>query len=149
MDERRSSAFFARGSSSWTEVIPKTEHNRLFLDCDYASSTLGPIADWGPSLRLYASMVFADSRGAVVYWGHNRTAIYNENYIPHIGGLHPFLVSKAKGTIIRYTWFLISRCRWAGASSKLFLRLRKALDQYSTRLLIPGRPSKLMTCNFS
>lgn len=47
----------------WTDAIPRTAHNSLFLDCDFASTSLGPMSTWGQALRLYASMIFADSRG--------------------------------------------------------------------------------------
>ena len=89
------SAFFAPGASSWTKVIPRTEHNALFLDCDYGSTTLGPIQDWGPALRLYASMVFVDSRGACVYWGPDRIAFYNKKFAASAGEAHPFLMGKS------------------------------------------------------
>ena len=45
---------------SWTDCIPRTDHNAIFLDCDYSSTTLGPKSEWGPSLRAYTTMVFAD-----------------------------------------------------------------------------------------
>lgn len=84
----------AQGSPSWTAVIPRTEHNAIFLDCDYGPTPLGPIKDWGPALRLYASMVFTDSRGACVYWGPNKTAFYNENFAVCCGGAHPYLMGR-------------------------------------------------------
>ncbi|KAK5751900.1 hypothetical protein LTS12_018006 [Elasticomyces elasticus] len=70
----------AQGSKSWTDSIPKTAHNSLFLNHDWSSTTLGPVDEWGPALRLYASMIFADNRGAVLWWGDDRVAFYNEEF---------------------------------------------------------------------
>lgn len=52
----------------WTDCIPRTDHNALFLDYDFSSTTLGPKSEWGPALKSYTTMVFADSRGACLYW---------------------------------------------------------------------------------
>ena len=76
-------------SGSWTDIIPRTEHNTLFLDADYSHTTLGPKESWGTALQLYASMVFADSRGAGVYWGPNKTCFYNDKFAPCLGRMHP------------------------------------------------------------
>ncbi|KAK3617808.1 hypothetical protein LTR56_025042 [Elasticomyces elasticus] len=86
---------FAQGPKSWTDSIPKTAHNSLFLNYDWSSTTLGPIDEWGPALRLYASMIFADSRGAVLWWGHDRVAFYNEEYVANLGGIHPYLMGRS------------------------------------------------------
>ncbi|KAK4898405.1 hypothetical protein LTR27_004001 [Elasticomyces elasticus] len=94
-NERVSHHFFAQGSKSWTDSIPRTAHNSLFLEYDWSSTTLGPIDEWGPALRLYASMIFADSRGAVLWWGHDRVAFYNEEYVANLGGLHPYLMGRS------------------------------------------------------
>ncbi|KAH9842300.1 autoinducer 2 sensor kinase/phosphatase luxQ [Teratosphaeria destructans] len=79
---------------SWTDCIPTTDHNQIFLDCDYGRTTLGPIAQWGPALRIYASMVFADGRGAGVYWGRDKTAFYNEKFAATLGSKHPALMGR-------------------------------------------------------
>jgi signal transduction histidine kinase len=79
---------------TWTDCIPRTEHNAIFLDCDYSSSTLGPKSEWGPSLRAYTTMAFADSRGACIYWGLNKVAIYNENFAVTAGKAHPLLMGR-------------------------------------------------------
>ncbi|KAK5708145.1 hypothetical protein LTR97_000685 [Elasticomyces elasticus] len=85
----------AQGSKSWTDSIPKTAHNSLFLNYDWSSTTLGPVDEWGPALRLYASMIFADNRGAVLWWGDDRVAFYNEEYVANLGGIHPYLMGRS------------------------------------------------------
>ena len=79
---------------TWTDCIPRTEHNSIFLECDYSSTTLGPKSGWGPSLRAYTTMVFADSRGACVYWGPDKIAIYNEDFGIMAEKIHPRLMGR-------------------------------------------------------
>ena len=77
---------------TWTDCIPRTEHNALFLDYDFATTPLGPKSEWSPVLRAYVTMIFADSRGACLYWGPERIAIYNEGFAVSCEGAHPFLM---------------------------------------------------------
>jgi hypothetical protein len=81
--------------STWTDCIPRTDHNAIFLDCDYSSTTMGPKSEWGPSLRAFTTMAFADSRGACIYWGPNKVAIYNEPFAVSCEKAHPFLMGKS------------------------------------------------------
>jgi PAS domain S-box-containing protein len=76
----------------WTDCIPRTEHNALFLNYDFATTPLGPKSEWSPILRAYVTMIFADSRGACLYWGPDQIAIYNEGFAVSCEGAHPFLM---------------------------------------------------------
>ncbi|GAB7336200.1 hypothetical protein MBLNU13_g08969t2 [Cladosporium sp. NU13] len=76
----------------WSDCIARTEHNALFLDYDFATTPLGPKSGWSAVLRAYVTMVFADSRGACLYWGPDRIAIYNESFAVSCEGAHPFLM---------------------------------------------------------
>lgn len=77
---------------SWTDCIPRTAHNALFLDYDFATTPLGPKSEWSTVLRAYVTMIFADSRGACLYWGPDKIAIYNEGFAVSCEGAHPFLM---------------------------------------------------------
>lgn len=46
-------------------------------------------------MRMYASMVFADSRAACVYWGPDKIAIYNTKFAMCCEGAHPDLMGKS------------------------------------------------------
>ena len=87
-------AFFAQGSSSWTNVLPTTEHLGIFRRADHARTVLGPLSDWGPALRFFTTMVFADSRAACLYWGKDHIAIYNENASVMMGQAHPDMLGR-------------------------------------------------------
>ncbi|KAF2106850.1 hypothetical protein BDV96DRAFT_654410 [Lophiotrema nucula] len=76
----------------WTASLPDTEHVRFFRDTDWARSKLGHYAQWPESLRLLAGMVLADSRAAVLWWGPDLVAIYNEGYRPLAASTHPKLM---------------------------------------------------------
>lgn len=78
--------------ASWTDWIPRTEHNNLFLNYDFSTTPLGDKAVWSSSLRAYVNMLFADSRGACIYWGPDRIAVYNEAFAVTSEGAHPFLM---------------------------------------------------------
>lgn len=82
---------------SWLDNIPKSVHTKHFLEADFASTALGSLESWGAALRLYASMVFADSRAACVYWGPNKVAFYNEKFAESVQGKHPYLMSHGFG----------------------------------------------------
>jgi hypothetical protein len=44
------------------------------------------------ALCAYATTVFADSRGACVYWESDSIAMYNEVFAASSGGTHPYLI---------------------------------------------------------
>ncbi|KAK6433323.1 hypothetical protein LTR95_010498 [Oleoguttula sp. CCFEE 5521] len=77
---------------AWTESVPNTEHNALFLNFDWTKTSLGRLSNWDPILRAYACMVFADSRGACLYWGAKQVALYNAEFAVFSGGAHPRLM---------------------------------------------------------
>ncbi|KAL5120426.1 hypothetical protein ACEQ8H_001716 [Pleosporales sp. CAS-2024a] len=76
----------------WTLDLPQTDHVRLFRTTDWASTDLGPLRDWSPTLRLFVGFVLASSRAACLWWGPSLVAIYNDAYAPLAGKLHPSLM---------------------------------------------------------
>lgn len=84
----------AEDDASWVSTLPHTEHVDLFRKTDYGP-TLGPASAWGPALRCYTSMVFADTRASVIYWGSDHVAIYNEKSAEVMGEGHPNLMGKS------------------------------------------------------
>ncbi|KAF2820431.1 hypothetical protein CC86DRAFT_471509 [Ophiobolus disseminans] len=79
-------------AQDWTALLPKTTHVRFFRSTDWASTSLGPLEDWSPTLRLFTTFVLADSRAACLWWGENLIAIYNEAYAPLAAEVHPALM---------------------------------------------------------
>lgn len=71
----------------WTEVLPKTEHVDKFLnDIDWQNTSLGELDNWPRSLQVYLNIVFADSQAAVIYWGDDLVALYNESFTKLVSG---------------------------------------------------------------
>jgi hypothetical protein len=52
----------------WTLDLPDTPHVRFFRETAWATSALGPLAQWDAALRLFTRMIFADSRAACLWW---------------------------------------------------------------------------------
>jgi hypothetical protein len=77
---------------SWTSTLPSSNHVNFFRNFSWDTTSLGPCDSWPHSLRLHTHMLFSDSRPAAIYWGPERTAIYNENIVPLLGELHPALM---------------------------------------------------------
>jgi hypothetical protein len=52
----------------WTLDLPDTAHVRFFRERDWARSRLGPLRGWNHTLKLFARMLFADSRAVCLWW---------------------------------------------------------------------------------
>ncbi|KAG6008768.1 hypothetical protein E4U21_003966 [Claviceps maximensis] len=68
------------------------EHIKFAKTRDWASTPLGPMADWSTDLRTMSSLVMATPHPAAMYWGPECVAIYNEAYISLAGQKHPQLM---------------------------------------------------------
>ncbi|CAJ0894159.1 response regulator [Ralstonia flatus] len=62
------------------------------LAFDWASTELGPIEDWPPSLRAAVQMVLASPVPLVMLWGRHGYMVYNDAYAEFAGGRHPYLL---------------------------------------------------------
>ncbi|KAJ8606563.1 hypothetical protein MRB53_040863 [Persea americana] len=80
---------------AWLEHLPPSEHISLFRSTDWSSTPLGPLNAWDPSLRFAVNMVFNDTRPAVVYWGPEMIAVYNERFIEIAADAHPMLMGRS------------------------------------------------------
>lgn len=76
----------------WTDDLPDTDQVRFFKSTNWSASLLGPVHTWNTALRLHTHSVLADSRPACLYWGPEKTAIYNEHFAIMAGGAHPMLM---------------------------------------------------------
>ena len=59
---------------------------------DWASTELGPIQDWPPSLRAAVQIVLACPVPLVMLWGRHGYMVYNDAYAEFAGGRHPYLL---------------------------------------------------------
>ena len=64
---------------------------------DWPRSPLGPVTDWPPSLRI-ATRICLTSRFPMIVWcGPELRMIYNDAYLPLMGGKHPALGQPGAG----------------------------------------------------
>ncbi|ORY01584.1 putative histidine kinase-like protein M3YPp [Clohesyomyces aquaticus] len=78
----------------WTADLVQTPHVHFFRSTDWASSRLGPLETWSPTLRLFVRMIFADSRAACLWWEPDLVAIYNGSYRQIAAKTHPRLMGR-------------------------------------------------------
>ncbi|MBA4090836.1 MAG: hybrid sensor histidine kinase/response regulator [Sphingobium sp.] len=65
-----------------------------------ASSPLGPVDGWSPTLVSTVRLMLSSRAEIVLFWGPDFCALYNESYVPTIGDKHP----RALGRPAREGW---------------------------------------------
>ena len=59
---------------------------------DWATTSLGPIPRWPPSLKTIVNLVLQSPVPLVTLWGPDGIMIYNDAYAVFAGARHPFLL---------------------------------------------------------
>ncbi|HET7849545.1 MAG TPA: ATP-binding protein [Pseudolabrys sp.] len=77
-----------------------SEMRRRLDEFDWAATALGPRARWSPALNFAVDLVLASGFPMVVRWGPELINIYNDAYVPLLGGKHP----AAFGQPLRAMW---------------------------------------------
>jgi hypothetical protein len=72
----------------------------LIRSFDWASTPLGPIAQWPESLKATTGFLVRSSVPIVLLWGADGIMIYNDAYSVFAGGRHPKLL----GSKVREGW---------------------------------------------
>nr|POE78664.1 hypothetical protein CFP56_62915 [Quercus suber] len=96
--------FFEKNSTRWLDSLLSDANLDRFRACDFGSTSLGRLEDWGPALRMYASMIFADSRGSCVYWGTERVTFYNEKFSNFLADRGPSMMGKSLAEAMPIVW---------------------------------------------
>ena len=91
-----------QGVDAWLErVFALSEMGQAIQDFDWASTSLGPIADWPEGLRLAVAVCLSSRFPMLVTWGPDLIKIYNDGYRPMLGKhKHP----GALGSPARKVW---------------------------------------------
>ncbi|WP_293399620.1 PAS domain-containing sensor histidine kinase [Phenylobacterium sp.] len=58
---------------------------RLVRSFDWASTPLGPAADWPPELKTMVNFILESQFPAVIIWGEHLLTIYNDAFLPILG----------------------------------------------------------------
>lgn len=78
---------------AYPSVLP-SPHLQFFLEFDWESTELGSVSTWSTSLRRMVNILMSDPRPAAMYWGRQRTMMYNEPYVRVTGQRHPSMMGK-------------------------------------------------------
>ncbi len=76
----------------WTRNPPPSflsPFHLLIRNVDWGKTSFGPMACWPTELRTIVRLMMLDTTPVVLYWGKNRSIIYNEAYMPLVGQRHP------------------------------------------------------------
>ena len=66
---------------------------------DWASTPLGPLAQWSIALRVVVEQMLSSKIAACLFWGDDLIAIHNDAFLPILGDRH-----NALGQPMRDTW---------------------------------------------
>lgn len=84
-------------SFDWTtypEPSSLSEHVKFARNYDWASTSIGALETWSPQLRTMTNIVMLDPSPAVLFWGEELVAFYNEGYVNIAGSRHPALMGQ-------------------------------------------------------
>ncbi|KAL2061257.1 hypothetical protein VTL71DRAFT_7530 [Oculimacula yallundae] len=81
---------------AYPAVVPSSFH-KFFMEFNWASTELGPVDSWTTNLRRAVSFLLGDPRPSAMYWGRQRTVLYNEAYGHITGQKHPGMMGKTFG----------------------------------------------------
>jgi signal transduction histidine kinase/FixJ family two-component response regulator len=74
---------------------------------DWKRTPLGPLEDWPISLRAAAAMVVENRFPMTLFWGPDLCHIYNDAYIPVLGGKHPAALGQPARAVWSEIWPII------------------------------------------
>ena len=74
---------------------------------DWASTPLGPMDQWPPSLRIAVGICLSSRFPMFVWWGAHLVNIYNDAYIPILGEKHPEALGRPAQPTWREIWDVV------------------------------------------
>jgi hypothetical protein len=83
------------------------EMARLVRALDWASTPLGPFANWPQSLRSALSICLGSRFPIVIYWGPDLVVLYNDAYAEILGQKHPWALGRPCREVWSEIWDVI------------------------------------------
>src|SRR3954466_3946272 len=77
---------------------------RLVLEYDWSSTSLGAEEDWSPTLRTVVSTALNSRFGMLLMWGPELVMVYNDAYGPPLGNRHPMALGKRVADVWVDVW---------------------------------------------
>lgn len=65
------------------------EHCRLVKNFDWSRTSLGSMQGWSPTTLNTIMYLLSETDPCAIFWGPERTIVYNEAYVSLLGALHP------------------------------------------------------------
>ena len=72
-----------------TTLCPDGEMSRLIREKDWSRTSIGPIEQWSPTLKIMVDFLLANRFPLLLWWGPQYVSIYNDAYRPILGTKHP------------------------------------------------------------
>lgn len=79
----------------------------LMREFDWASTALGPIANWPESLKTTVGIVLASPFPMLIWWGPQLHHLYNDAYRPVLGDKHPASIGKPGSEVWSEIWHIL------------------------------------------
>jgi len=83
-----------------TRLSPDGEMLRLIREKDWSRTSIGPMEQWSPTLKVMVDFLVANRFPLLLWWGPRYVSIYNDAYRPILGAKHP----RALGQPFREVW---------------------------------------------
>src|SRR3954469_11125026 len=109
-------------------MLGESEMARRVRAFDWAGAPLGPIEGWPQSLLIAVGICLNSRFPMFVWWGPQLINIYNDGYVPVLGGRHP----AALGRPARDSWEDI----WANVGPQADLVMREAKATWNERVYL-------------
>jgi PAS domain S-box-containing protein len=65
------------------------EMGERLRNLDWNATALGPVESWPEALRTLVALMLASNQPMYIVWGPSRAFLYNDHYVPFLGGKHP------------------------------------------------------------
>ncbi|KAL1741276.1 histidine kinase [Schizophyllum fasciatum] len=120
---------------------------KYLLAFDWARTPLGPIDAWPQSLKTVVALMLANPSQSCMFWGPERTLLYNDAWAHISGAKHPHLMGKPGRVAFHEIWDTFSEhCeqvysgKQVGRVDDLVLFESRATEE-QTQSPLPGTPS--------
>ncbi|HEY9827407.1 MAG TPA: ATP-binding protein [Stenomitos sp.] len=72
--------------------------------CDWSKTSLGAVETWSQSLKTAVRIMLTSSQPMWVWWGKELLNLYNDSYIPILGGKHPAMFARPGSEVWHEIW---------------------------------------------
>ncbi|TRM63333.1 hypothetical protein BD626DRAFT_537197 [Schizophyllum amplum] len=81
---------------------------RYLLNFDWSCTPLGPMAQWPQSLKTVVALMLANPSQCCMFWGPEKTLLYNDAWAQISGAKHPHLMGRPGRVAFHEIWHTFS-----------------------------------------